>query len=122
MGSGATVTISTAVVMLTQALKPHVPEGWGLKIAILLSALGVGLWSASNTGFSVALVWSQFAAFVEVLTVAVGVFHVAAKPKEPEAPAAPEPPGDGGESGRTGGVSPLTLAVASIAALVLVSQ
>ena len=124
MDASTTLSIATAVVMLTQIVKGWgLKDGWGLPVAALFSIGGVALWSVSHTGFSPALVWSQFTCFVQVFTMASGVFGIANR--EPPAKADDKKDADkgkpdaGSDVGEIAPRLPLVIAAALVAVLLL---
>ena len=76
MTAEAIITISAAVVALTQIVKwSGVPDRFGPAVVLVLSLLGVILWGVSTeTGFDRALLWPYFAAAIGVATSAAGVY------------------------------------------------
>ena len=75
MNAQAILTVSAAVVALTQLAKwGFVPDKWGPVSVILLSILGVGFWGWSTGDFSRASSFGYFAGAIAVMTSAAGVF------------------------------------------------
>ena len=76
MNGEAIVTVSAAVVALTQLIKwAGVPDRFGPLIVLLISALGVLLWGyTQGEVLRRPEVWSYFAAWIAVPTSAAGVF------------------------------------------------
>jgi hypothetical protein len=76
MNGEAIVTVSAAVVALTQLIKwAGVPDRFGPLIVLLISALGVLLWGyTQGEVLRRPEVWSYFAGWIAVATSAAGVF------------------------------------------------
>lgn len=77
MNAEAIVTVSAAVVALTQMLKWSglVRDAHGSLVVLALALLGVLLWGASNeAAFQRSLIWPYFAGWVAVATSAAGVY------------------------------------------------
>lgn len=75
MNSEATITISGAVVALTQFVKwAGLPDRWGPLAVLVLSALGVLTWAYSVNTYVRADTFSYFAAWVNVTIGAAGIF------------------------------------------------
>jgi len=81
MDGQAIITVSAAVVALTQIIKwsPLPTDGYvPVVIVFALSGLGVMIWGASNEiNFGRQLLWSYFAGWIAVSTSAAGVFGLA---------------------------------------------
>lgn len=81
MDGAAIITVSAAVVGLTQILKwSSLPTTGFIPVVLVfvLSALGVLLWGISTeAAFTRALLWPYFAGWVAVSTSAAGVFGLA---------------------------------------------
>lgn len=75
MSGQAIITVSAAVVALTQLCKwGGIPDKFGPVAVLLLSALGVAFWGWSTGDFSRASSFGYFAGFIAVATSAAGVF------------------------------------------------
>lgn len=76
MTGEAIVTVSAAVVAVTQLLKwsKAVPDKWGPLAVLALAALGVGLWGYSTSTYQRSDTFTYFAGWIAVATSAAGVF------------------------------------------------
>jgi hypothetical protein len=76
MNGEAIITVSAAVVALTQLLKwAGVPDKWGALVVVLLAAIGVAVWAFSqDLILERADLWPYFAGWIAVATSAAGVF------------------------------------------------
>lgn len=76
MDGEAIVTVSAAVVALTQLIKwVGLPERFGPISVLVISACGVALWGfAQALGFEQTQVWDYFSGYIAVATSAAGVF------------------------------------------------
>lgn len=71
----AIITISAAVVALTQLVKwLGIQDQLGAIAVLVLSAVGVGLWVFSQNAYSQSAVFDIFAGWIAVSTSAAGVF------------------------------------------------
>jgi hypothetical protein len=101
MDGEAIMTISAAVVALTQIVKwGGVPDKYGPVAVVLLSALGVVLWAYSKGAIHRELVWAYFAGGTAVATSAAGVFGFTRAGAEAVSRMTP-PPGSGAGSSPT---------------------
>lgn len=99
MDGQAIITVSAAVVALTQLAKwGFVPDKYGPVSVILLSAVGVAFWAWSTGDFSRANSFLYFAGFVAVATSAAGVFGFTRAAASSLASATPPPSGGAGSS------------------------
>lgn len=74
MDGEAIVTVSAAVVALTQLVKwIGLPDRWGAVVVLGLSAVGVGVWTYDNPEARTTL-FPLFAGWVAVATAAAGIF------------------------------------------------
>lgn len=75
MDAQAVITVSAAVVALTQLFKwGFVPDRYGPISVIVLSAIGVAFWAWSSGDFSRATSFGYFAGWIAIATSAAGVF------------------------------------------------
>lgn len=77
MDGQAILTVSAAVVALTQLVKwswTDLPERIGALVVIVLAGLGVGVWVYSQGGFDRSATFAIFAGWIAVATSAAGVF------------------------------------------------
>lgn len=75
MDAQAIITVSAAVVALTQLFKwGFVPDRYGPISVVLLSLLGVAFWAWSSEDFSRASSFQYFAGWIAIATSAAGVF------------------------------------------------
>lgn len=75
MNGEAIMTVSAAVVTLTQLLKwAGVPARWGPLLVLALSALGVAVWVYTQGQIGRADAFSYFAGWIAVATSAAGVY------------------------------------------------
>lgn len=102
MTGEAIVTVSAAVVALTQLLKwsRAVPDRWGALAVLVLAALGVGLWAYSAGSYQRADTWMYFSGWVAVSTSAAGVFGFTRAASSAVTAAKAPPPGAGSEPTR----------------------
>lgn len=104
MSAEAIVSISAAVVAITQLLKwAKLPDHWGPIAVILLAGVGVGIWLFSQTVWPPerTQVWEIFAGWVAVALSAAGVFGFTRAGAE-AVTRATSPPSDGAGSSPTG--------------------
>jgi hypothetical protein len=75
MDGQAIITVSAAVVALTQLLKwAVIPDRYGPLSVLVLGAIGVGFWAWSTGDLSRANSFLYFAGWIAVATSAAGVF------------------------------------------------
>jgi hypothetical protein len=76
MDAQAILTVSAAVVALTQLIKwaSVIPDKWGAVSVMVLSLVGVAFWGWSSGDFSRASAFAYFAGWIAVTTSAAGVF------------------------------------------------
>ncbi|MGV3515464.1 hypothetical protein [Luteitalea sp.] len=77
MNAADVLMVAAVVVPLAEVVKysKRVPDGWGVPVVMVLSALGVGLWGWSTPDvLSRANAWPLFAGWVGVVTTAAGVY------------------------------------------------
>ena len=75
MSAADIVTISAAVVALTQIIKWMIRrDGWGAFVVLLVSILGVAVWAFSRGRIGRADAWTYFAGWIAVATSAAGVY------------------------------------------------
>jgi hypothetical protein len=75
MDGEAIVTVSAAVVALTQLIKWWgLPDRWGAIAVLALSAVGVGMWAYSRGTFVRTETFAYFAGWIAISTSAAGVF------------------------------------------------
>jgi hypothetical protein len=75
MDAQAIITVSAAVVALTQLFKwGFVPDRYGPVAVILLSVAGVAFWAWSSGDFSRTNAFGYFAGWIAIATSAAGVF------------------------------------------------
>jgi hypothetical protein len=96
MNAQAVLTISAAVVGLTQLIKfsKVVPDSYGLYVSVGLAALGVAVWGVSQPVVYRTEAFDYFAGWIAVATSASGVFGIAravtpAEPTKGRRPPAP---------------------------------
>ncbi|SRR6266496_615319 len=96
MSGQAIITVSAAVVALTQLAKwGFVPDRWGPLAVIVLSILGVVFWGWSTGDFTRASAFGYFAGWIAVTTSAAGVFGFTRAGVEAVTKAIPPPSGAG---------------------------
>jgi hypothetical protein len=97
MDGQAIITVSAAVVALTQLAKwGFVPDKYGPLSVIVLSASGVAFWGWSTGDFSRASSFMYFAGFIAVATSAAGVFGFTRAASEAVTKATAPPSGGAG--------------------------
>lgn len=97
MSGQAIITVSAAVVALTQLAKwGFIPDRYGPVAVLTLSALGVTFWGWSTGDFSRASAFGYFAGFIAVATSAAGVFGFTRASAEAVTKATSPPSGAGG--------------------------
>ena len=75
MNAEAIITVSAAVVALTQLFKwGFIPDRYGPISVVFLSAIGVAFWAWSSGDFSRANSFGYFAGWIAIATSAAGVF------------------------------------------------
>jgi hypothetical protein len=75
MDAQAIITVSAAVVALTQLFKwGFIPDKYGPISVVALSAAGVAFWAWSSGDFSKANSFGYFAGWIAIATSAAGVF------------------------------------------------
>lgn len=102
MNGEAIVTVSAAVVALTQLAKwAGIPDRWGPLAVLLLAAVGVALWAYSLGQFARPELFEYFAGWIAVATSAAGVFGFSRAAASTLARATPPPSsGAGSEPSR----------------------
>lgn len=101
MSGQAIISVSAAVVALTQLLKwGFVPAKYGPISVLLLSVLGVLFWGWTTGDMGRASAFGYFAGWISVATSAAGVFGFTRAGAEAVASAMP-PPGGGAGSSKT---------------------
>lgn len=114
LDAAAILSISTAVVALTQLVKwSGLPDHYGPIVVLALSALGVGVWAYSESEFSRALIFDLFTGWIVVAIAAAGVYGFTRAAAESVVRALP-PPGDGAGSSATGPTAAITERRASV--------
>jgi O-antigen/teichoic acid export membrane protein len=99
MDGQAILTVSAAVVALTQIVKwGGIPDKWGPIAVILLSALGVAFWGYSEGTFERTKAFAYFAGGIAVATSAAGVFGFTRAATSAVVSAMPPPGGGAGSS------------------------
>ncbi len=102
MDAEAIVSVSAAVVAITQLLKwALIPDRYGPMAVLGLAALGVGLWGWSVGHFERALAFQYFAGWIAVATSSAGVFGFTRAAAEGVIRAMPPPGGSAGGSATT---------------------
>lgn len=100
MDAQAIITVSAAVVALTQLIKwLGLPKTWGAVTVLGLSALGVLLWVYTQNAFVRQNTFALFSGWISVATSAAGIYGftragsdaVVATRTPPPTPAAPVP-------------------------------
>jgi hypothetical protein len=100
MDGAAIITISAAVVALTQLLKwAGIPDKWGAGAVLALAVLGVALWGYSVGTFERTQAFDYFAAWIAVATSAAGVFGFTRAASGAVSSMTPPPAGGAGQSG-----------------------
>lgn len=95
MDAQAVITVSAAVVALTQLVKwAGLRDSWGPIAVLMLSAVGVLLWGYSVGTFERASLFVYFAGWIAVCTSAAGVFGFT-RAATTAVTAAKAPPNDG---------------------------
>ncbi len=95
----AIITISAAVVALTQLVKwLGISDKLGALAVLALSAVGVGLWVFSQNAYSQAAIFDIFAGWIAVATSAAGVFGFTRAASSAVISAKPPPSGGAGTS------------------------
>lgn len=98
MTGEAIVTVSAAVVALTQLMKwAMIPDRWGPAAVLVLAALGVGLWMFSQGMVTRADTFAVFAGWIAVATSAAGVFGFARAVQSSDVTAGRRPPAGAGD-------------------------
>ena len=101
MDGQAIITVSAAVVALTQLMKwGFIPDKWGPVAVLALSAIGVAFWGWSQGDFSRTNAFMYFAGFIAVATSAAGVFGFTRAAASAVTSATP-PPASGAGGSRT---------------------
>lgn len=99
MDAGAIITVSAAVVALTQICKwGFLKDKQGPLAVLILSLLGVAMWAWSKGDFQRASVFDYFAGFVAVALNAAGVFGFTRAAAGAVTSASPPPSGGAGGS------------------------
>lgn len=99
MEGEAIITISAAVVALTQLAKwSGIPDKWGPVAVMGLSVIGVVFWAYSRGVLEREVAWDYFAAWIAVATSAAGVFGFTRAGAESVVRAMPPPGGAAGSS------------------------
>ena len=102
MDGQAIITVSAAVVALTQLAKwGFVPDKYGPASVILLSAIGVAFWAWSTGDFHRANSFMYFAGFIAVATSAAGVYGFTRAAASSLTNFSPPPAGGAGSSPTT---------------------
>jgi hypothetical protein len=101
MGAQAVLTVSAAVVALTQILKwTGIPDKFGPIAVLILAAIGVAVWGYSQRDFNQTTTFAYFAGWIAVGTSAAGVFGFT-RAASSAVTAATTPPGGGAGSNPT---------------------
>lgn len=71
-------SVVAAVVTLTEIIKIKVPDDWGLFVAMIISALGLAAFAASDPDFTLSrfVIWPLFVGYGTTLAGAAGVFSI----------------------------------------------
>ncbi len=95
----AIITISAAVVALTQLVKfSGLPDRFGPIAVLVLSMFGVALWGYSKDDFAVVKLFDYFSGWIAVATSAAGVFGFTRATASAVASATPPPHSGAGSS------------------------
>jgi hypothetical protein len=101
MSGEAIISVSAAVVALTQMLKwAGIPDKWGTLAVLALAALGVAVWGFTQPVIDRTDAFNYFAGWIAVATSAAGVFGFT-RASASAVTAARQPPGDGAGSSPT---------------------
>lgn len=96
MNGQAIITVSAAVVALTQLIKwTGLPNKWGAVAVLLLSLVGTAFWGWSQADFTRATSFGYFAGWIAVSTSAAGVFGFTRAGSDAVIAAKSPPPGAG---------------------------
>lgn len=99
LDASAILSISTAVVSLTQLAKwSGLPDHYGPIVVLVLSAVGVGVWAYSESVFSRAIVFDLFTGWIVIACAAAGVFGFTRAHAESIIRTIPPPGGAAGSS------------------------
>lgn len=102
MDAEAIISVSAAVVMLTQLLKwAIIPDKYGPIAVLGLALAGVVLWAWSRGDFSQANAFEYFVGWIAVAATAAGVFGFTRASAEALVRATPPPGGGAGSSPTT---------------------
>lgn len=97
MDAQAIITVSAAVVALTQLFKwGFVPDRYGPISVVMLSLVGVAFWAWSSGDFSRANSFGYFAGWIAIATSAAGVFGFTRAGSEAITKTSPGPPAGAG--------------------------
>lgn len=102
MDAQSVITISAAVVALTQLMKwmNVIPDRYGPMSVLAFAAIGIGLWAWDDRGLPSATKFDYFAGWIAVATSAAGVFGFTRATGEAVTRALPPPAGAGGDATR----------------------
>lgn len=99
MDGQAIISVSAAVVALTQLLKwGGIPDKVGPLVVLLLAAVGVAVWVYSQGIYDRKVLFDLFAGWIAVATSAAGVFGFTRAAASAVASAKPPPAGGAGSS------------------------
>lgn len=99
MGPESILTVSAAVVALTQLIKwAGLPDKWGPIVVLLVAALGCAVWGYSQGDFSQTTVFAYFGGWIAVSTSAAGIFGFTRAAAGAVTNAAPPPSGAAGSN------------------------
>ena len=99
MNGEAIMTVSAAVVALTQLLKWAIlPDRYGPVSVLVLSIIGTAFWGCTQADFERATAFAYFAGWIAVATSAAGVFGFTRAAVEGVARMTPPPGGAAGGS------------------------
>jgi len=102
MDAQAIITVSAAVVALTQLFKwGFIPDRYGPISVVVLSAVGVAFWAWSSGDFSRASSFAYFAGWIAIATSAAGVFGFTRAGSEAITKTGGQPPGAGASATTT---------------------
>ena len=103
MNGEAIITVSAAVVALTQLAKwARLPDKFGPLAVLVLAALGVGVWVYSQGEFNREALFDLFAGWIAVATSAAGVFGFTRAAASAVISAQPPPAGGAGSNPTVG--------------------